>query len=133
MRLTNVEVEELAELLSWTSGEMTKYDPDAHPDHNRWSWHGDGHSPAFRKQYIEQAKLMIREKPIWELSQQRLADNLREAFELSGMSQGDLARKMFLEQSIVSRMLSGQRAISPAELVRICALIKADLEEMVSA
>ncbi len=36
-------VETLAELLSWTSGEFTRYDDHAHPDHNRWSWQGDGH------------------------------------------------------------------------------------------
>lgn len=59
--MTQSEVEELAELLSWTSGEFTRYDPDAHRDHNRWSWQGDGHDETLKQQFREQAKLLILE------------------------------------------------------------------------
>lgn len=48
--------EVLAEALSWTSGEMTRYSETAHPDHNRWSWRGDGHGDAIRDQFREQAR-----------------------------------------------------------------------------
>ena len=50
--------ETLAEWLSWTSGEMTRYSPDAHPDHNRWSWRGDGHGEAMRETFCEQAEAL---------------------------------------------------------------------------
>lgn len=43
MSETDERVERLAEILSWAGGEMTRYSPDASPDHNRWSWRGDGH------------------------------------------------------------------------------------------
>lgn len=43
--------ERLAEALSVVEGEMTTYSPDAHPDHNRWSWRGDGHGDVIRGRY----------------------------------------------------------------------------------
>ena len=51
--------EALAELLSWTSGEFTRYREDAHPDHNRWSWRGDGHGSVIRDQFREQADRLL--------------------------------------------------------------------------
>jgi hypothetical protein len=48
-------IEALAECLSWTTGEFTRYDPDAHPDHNRWSWQGDGHGDEARDEFRDMA------------------------------------------------------------------------------
>lgn len=49
-------VEELAELLSWTSElGFTRWSEDAHPDHNRWSWRGDGHGDQMRDDFRRQA------------------------------------------------------------------------------
>lgn len=130
-RYTLIEVDELAELLSWTSQEMTKYDPDAHPDHNRWSWHGDGHGPALRQEFVSQAKLMLSEKSIYDLTHQRLADNIRQAFEASGISQQELGKRLRLEQSIVSRILSGVRSVTPKELIAICEALQVKVSEVV--
>lgn len=52
-------VDRLAELLSWTSGEFTRYSQAAHPDHNRWSWHGDGHGEVMREIFREQARALM--------------------------------------------------------------------------
>lgn len=49
----------LAEALSWTSGEMTRYSDTAHPDHNRWSWRGDGHGDKARQDFLDQADALI--------------------------------------------------------------------------
>lgn len=51
--------EQLAEALSWSSGEMTRWSEDAVPDHNRWSWRGDGHDAAFRQQFWDQADALL--------------------------------------------------------------------------
>lgn len=53
------QIETLAALLSWTSGEFTRHLPDAHPDHNRWSWQGDGHGDVIRDQFRDQAALLL--------------------------------------------------------------------------
>jgi len=47
--------EAMAELLSWSSGEFPRYSPDAHPDHNRWSWRGDGLGDVGRAVFHKQA------------------------------------------------------------------------------
>lgn len=47
--------EAVAEEMSWSVGDMTRYGADAHPDHNRWSWRGDGHGEAVRETYRELA------------------------------------------------------------------------------
>jgi hypothetical protein len=61
--MSEQEVEELAEKLSWTSGEMTRYSESAVDDHNRWSWRGDGrrdgHGETIREQFRKQARLML--------------------------------------------------------------------------
>jgi hypothetical protein len=56
-RLASAEVREaVAEALSCgVHGEMTAYSETAHPDHNRWSWRGDGHGEAIRQQYWDDA------------------------------------------------------------------------------
>lgn len=51
--------EALAEALSWTSGEMTRWSESAHPDHNRWSWRGDGHGEARREEFRAQADALL--------------------------------------------------------------------------
>lgn len=51
--------DEIAEVLSWTSGEMTRYADDAHLDHNRWSWRGDGHGEALREEFRRQADALL--------------------------------------------------------------------------
>jgi hypothetical protein len=51
--------EALAEALSWTSGEMTRWSESAHPDHNRWSWRGDGHDEARREEFRAQADALL--------------------------------------------------------------------------
>jgi hypothetical protein len=61
MTATDTQVDTLAELLSWTSGEFTRYSPDAHPDHNRWSWRGDGHGGKVRDEFRAQARLLLGE------------------------------------------------------------------------
>jgi hypothetical protein len=52
-------VEAIAERISWDGGDFTRWSPDAHPDHNRWSWRGDGHGPAMRAQYRQQARAAV--------------------------------------------------------------------------
>ena len=49
-------VERAAEVLSWSSGEFTRYNPDAIADHNRWSWRGDGHGEVLRETFRQQAR-----------------------------------------------------------------------------
>lgn len=49
MALTDEDREALAEVLSVVAGDFTRYSPDAHPDHNRWSWRGDGHGSSMRE------------------------------------------------------------------------------------
>lgn len=51
--------EALAEVLSWASGEFTRYAADAHPDHNRWSWRGDGHGSVLRDAFRTQAEAVV--------------------------------------------------------------------------
>ena len=51
--------EALAELLSWTSGDMTRYSDTAHPDHNRWSWRGTGHGRVVREEFLAQANDLL--------------------------------------------------------------------------
>ena len=52
--------EAVAEALSCgPHGEMTAYSPDAHPDHNRWSWRGGGHGEAIREQYRMDADVAL--------------------------------------------------------------------------
>lgn len=36
-------------------GEMTAHNPEAHPDHNHWSWLGTGHGDAIRDEFRSQA------------------------------------------------------------------------------
>lgn len=55
MNLPDEKREAVAEVLSWASGEMTRYSETAHPDHNRWSWRGDGHGEARREAFRAQA------------------------------------------------------------------------------
>lgn len=55
---TALNPERLAEALSWLYGDMTRYDETAHPDHNRWSWRGDGHGDALRDEYREMARTL---------------------------------------------------------------------------
>lgn len=71
------EVEALAEDLSWTFGEMTRYSPEAHPDHNRWSWRGDGHSKFFRQQFLDQAQKLL--DLGWTRTPTTEADRIRDA------------------------------------------------------
>jgi hypothetical protein len=52
-------VEAIAERISWDGGDFTRWSPDAHPDHNRWSWRGDGHGPVMRAQYRQQARAAV--------------------------------------------------------------------------
>ncbi len=49
----------LAEALSWLVGDFQRYNPTAHPDHNRWSWRGDGHPEAMRAEYRERAAAVV--------------------------------------------------------------------------
>ena len=48
-----------AEALSWISGDMTRYSTDAVPDHNRWSWRGDGHGERVRDEFRRQARELL--------------------------------------------------------------------------
>lgn len=49
-RLASDEVQEaVAEAVSVR--ELGAYSPDAHPDHNRWTWRGDGHDEATRDEF----------------------------------------------------------------------------------
>lgn len=82
-------VTKAAEALSWASGEMTRYDEQAHPDHNRWSWRGDGHGDAVRDDFRKQARAVLdavaddlRAEALREAADERLAYSreLREAF-----------------------------------------------------
>lgn len=57
--LSEEEREALAEVLSWASGEMTRYNDAAHPDHNRWSWRGDGHGEAIRAEFLRNADAIL--------------------------------------------------------------------------
>lgn len=51
-RLADEDVREtVAESISIATGDMTTYSDDAHPDHNRWSWRGDGHGDVIREMY----------------------------------------------------------------------------------
>ena len=52
-------VEAAARVLAEAEGELTTYSPDAHPDHNRWSWLGDGHDEAFKDHYRVKAQAAI--------------------------------------------------------------------------
>jgi hypothetical protein len=47
--------EELAEALSVAAFDFTPYSETAHPDHNRWSWRGDGHGEQRRQECYEAA------------------------------------------------------------------------------
>ena len=51
--------EDLAEALSWTSGEMTRWSETAHLDHNRWSWRGDGHGEYLREHFRDMAYVLM--------------------------------------------------------------------------
>lgn len=51
--------ETLAEALSHISGAFTRYSPDAVDDHNRWSWHGDGHPEFMRDDFRRQADELL--------------------------------------------------------------------------
>lgn len=53
------DVEALAEFLSWAGGDFTRWDADAHPDHNHWSWRGDGHGDAMREVFREEARAIL--------------------------------------------------------------------------
>lgn len=53
------DVEALAEFLSWAGGYFTRWDADAHPDHNHWSWRGDGHGDAMREVFREEARAIL--------------------------------------------------------------------------
>jgi hypothetical protein len=59
--VTEDEVEALAEVLSWASGEMTRWSETANEDHNRWSWRGDRHGKGARAEYRRQARLVLAE------------------------------------------------------------------------
>lgn len=50
-------VETVAEALF--AHEYGGYDPTAHPDHNRWTWHGDGHSDDHKQHFRQQARTAI--------------------------------------------------------------------------
>lgn len=52
-------IEAVAERISWDGGDFTRWMPDAHPDHNRWSWRGDGHGEAMRAVYRVQAEAAL--------------------------------------------------------------------------
>ncbi len=52
-------VEEIAERISWDGGDFTRWSADAVEDHNRWSWRGDGHGPAMRAMYRQQARAAV--------------------------------------------------------------------------
>lgn len=52
--------EAVAETLSCGEhGEMTAYSETASPDHNRWSWRGDGHGSAIREPYLRDADAVL--------------------------------------------------------------------------
>lgn len=47
--LSDAVIEVAAETLF--ANEFGEWKPDAHADHNRWTWRGDGHSDEFRDGY----------------------------------------------------------------------------------
>ncbi len=65
VRLTESErealVERVAERISWDGGDFTRWSENAHPDHTRWSWRGDGHGPVMREVYRQQAEAAVDE------------------------------------------------------------------------
>jgi len=50
-------VEVLAEALF--ARDHVAYSETAHPDHNRWSWRGDGHDEAYKNEWRELARAAI--------------------------------------------------------------------------
>lgn len=83
----------LAEWLSWTSGEMTRYSPTAHEDHNRWSWRGDGHGDAIREQFRQQAEALA---PL-------IAERVRAAAEKAwdeGFIAGQVSQQRLIEHAV---------------------------------
>lgn len=51
--------EAVAEALANADGEFTTYSPTAHPDHNYWSWRGDGHPDIMRQPYRDAADAAV--------------------------------------------------------------------------
>ncbi len=84
MTETDERVERLAEILSWAGGEMTRYGPDASPDHNRWSWHGDGHGEWWWDHFRDIAATVLAAPEFAEVLRAERAAALREAADEMG-------------------------------------------------
>jgi transcriptional regulator with XRE-family HTH domain len=70
-------------------------------------------------------------------SREIISDNLRRLLEEAGMSQGDLARELQLEDSTlqswrmrISRWCNGETLPSPADLVNLAEVFEVKIEEL---
>ena len=70
-------------------------------------------------------------KTIFSAGQERLLRLLREARESAGITQVELARKLNVPQSFVSKIESGERRVDLVELQGICKALRISLTDFV--
>lgn len=70
-------------------------------------------------------------KTIFSAGQQRFLKVLRQTREDAGITQVQLARKLKVHQSFVSKIESGERRVDLVELEMICKALKISLTEFV--
>jgi transcriptional regulator with XRE-family HTH domain len=66
-------------------------------------------------------------------SRRRLCTALREAREAAGLTQTDLAKRLGVGQSYVSKIENGDRRIEVAELVLVCRALDIDPVKFIKA
>jgi len=71
-------------------------------------------------------------KTIFSAGQEHLQTLLRETRETAGVTQAELARRLNVPQSFVSKIESGERRIDLVELQAVCAALNTSLTDFVT-
>jgi hypothetical protein len=136
---------QILQRLGWTIG----FDPTLYPPHFQPGWHNPeatgAHLQTDSREWIDQwLQCQVRVTPPFyvrvepdprdlPLNERFTGRNLSQALALKGMAQSKLADQLQLDRSMVTYWIKGARLIQPKHREQICAMLGAELAQVLEA